>query len=100
ETSITDADGNVWLAEQGFDGGSSDERPDAQIVGTKSPGIYHSEHYSMDSFTYPVPNGKYIVKLHFCETFDGISGPGERVFSFNVQGQQFKDIDVWVKSGG
>jgi len=47
-----------------------------------------------------VPNGKYVVRLHFAETFDGITGPGERVFSFNVQGQEFKDFDVWVKAGG
>jgi hypothetical protein len=100
DTSITDADGNVWLPDQGFDGGQTDERPDLEIVGTKTPDIYHSEHWSMDSFTYPVPNGKYIVKLHFCETYEGITGPGDRVFSFNVQGQDFKDFDVWVKSGG
>jgi len=40
------------------------------------------------------------VKLHFAETFEGIHGPGERVFSFNVQGREFKDFDVWVKAGG
>ena len=54
----------------------------------------------MDSFSWPVANGKYVVKLHFAETFDGITGPGERVFSFNVQGKEFKDFDVWVKAGG
>ena len=54
----------------------------------------------MDSFSWPVPNGKYVVKLHFAETFEGITGPGERVFSFNVQGREFKDFDVWVKAGG
>jgi hypothetical protein len=41
-----------------------------------------------------------VVKLHFAETFDGITGPGERVFSFNVEGREFKDFDVWVKAGG
>jgi alcohol dehydrogenase (cytochrome c) len=40
------------------------------------------------------------VKLHFAETFEGISGPGQRVFSFKVGPQEFKDIDVWVKAGG
>ena len=54
----------------------------------------------MDSFSWPVPNGKYVVKLHFAETFQGITGPGQRVFSFNVQGREFKDFDVWVKAGG
>jgi hypothetical protein len=47
-----------------------------------------------------VPNGKYLVKLHFCETFDGITAPGGRVFSFNVEGQEFKDFDIMVKAGG
>ena len=54
----------------------------------------------MDSFTYKLPNGKYEVKLHFCETYEGITGPGERVFTFDVQGKSFKNFDVWVKAGG
>jgi hypothetical protein len=97
---VKDAEGNAWLADQGFEGGQTIERPDIQIANTKSPDLYRAEHYSMDSFSWPVPNGKYLVKLHFAETFDGINGPGERVFSFNVQGKEFKDFDVWVKAGG
>ena len=97
---VKDAEGNVWLADQGFEGGQTIERPDIQIANTKSPDLYRAERYSMDSFSWPVPNGKYLVNLHFAETFEGIYGPGERVFSFNVQGQEFKDFDVWVKAGG
>jgi enterochelin esterase-like enzyme len=97
---VQDAEGNVWLADQGFEGGQTIERPDIQIANTKSPALYRAERYSMESFSWPVPNGKYVVKLHFAETFEGITGPGERVFSFNVQGREFKDFDVWVKSGG
>ncbi len=97
---VKDAQGNVWLADQGFEGGQTLERPDIQIANTKSPDLYRAERYSMDSFSWPVPNGKYVVKLHFAETFEGITGPGERVFSFNVQGLEFKDFDVWVKAGG
>ena len=40
------------------------------------------------------------MKLHFAETYDGITGPGERIFSFNVEGHEFKNFDVWVKAGG
>jgi alpha-N-arabinofuranosidase len=97
---VKDTEGNVWLADQGFEGGQTLERPDIQIANTKSPDLYRAEHYSMDSFSWPVANGKYVVKLHFAETFDGITGPGQRVFSFNVQGREFKDFDVWVKAGG
>ncbi|MBP8259630.1 MAG: hypothetical protein KA118_08195 [Verrucomicrobia bacterium] len=97
---VKDTDGNVWLADQGFEGGQTIERPDIQIANTRSPDLYRAERYSMDSFSWPVPNGKYVVRLHFAETFEGITGPGERVFSFNVQGKEFKDFDPWVKAGG
>ena len=98
--SFKDADGNTWLPDQGFTDGETVERPDAQIVGTKSPAIYRAERYSMTSFTYPVPNGKYTVKLHFCETYEGITDKGQRVFSFSVQGHETKDLDVFDKAGG
>ena len=97
---VKDAEGNIWLADQGFEGGQTIERPGVQIANTKTPDLYRAERYSMESFSWPVPNGKYLVKLHFAETFDGITGPAQRVFSFNVQGQEFKDFDVWVKAGG
>jgi hypothetical protein len=100
-TPFTDSAGNVWLPDQGFaDGDITDRTDDLQIANTKDPALYRSERYSMSSFSYPVPNGKYTVKLHFAETFDGVSGPGGRVFSFNVEGREFKDFDVWVKAGG
>jgi hypothetical protein len=95
-----DSNGNTWLPEQGFTDGDTVDRPELTIVGTTDQRIYQSEHYSMTKFTQPLPDGEYIVKLHFCETYDGVAGPGERVFSFNVAGREFKDFDVWVKAGG
>jgi hypothetical protein len=98
---LTDAEGRVWAPDQGFDGGDVIERDaDTKIQTSKDPQMYMTEHYSMDSFSCKVPNGKYTANLYFCETYDGISGPGQRVFSFNVMGQEFKDFDVWVKAGG
>jgi hypothetical protein len=97
---LTDSEGHVWMAETGFKEGETAERPEIKIENTKDPALYQAEHYSMTSFSYPVPNGKYLVKLHFAETFEGITGPGQRVFSFNAQGRDFKDFDVWVKAGG
>ena len=76
------------------------ERPDAVIANTKDQGLYQAEHYSMSSFSCKIPNGKYIAKLHFAETYDGITGPGERVFTMNVQGHEFKDFDTYKKAGG
>jgi Beta xylosidase C-terminal Concanavalin A-like domain/Malectin domain len=96
-----DTKGQVWLPDQGFEEGDTvDHDPPVAIAGTTEPGLYQSEHYSMTAFRAKIPNGSYLAKLYFAETYDGISGPGERVFSFSVQGNLFKDFDVWVKAGG
>ncbi|HEX7654694.1 MAG TPA: malectin [Verrucomicrobiae bacterium] len=95
-----DAAGHEWLADTGFADGDTTDRPDLQIGNTTEPKLYWSERYSMTKFTRDLPNGNYLVKLHFCETFDGITAPGQRVFSFNVAGHEFKDFDVWAKAGG
>lgn len=97
---IKDSSSNEWLADQGFADGETIERPEAKIEGTKDQAIYQAERYGMTKFAQPLPNGKYNVKLHFAETYEGISGTGQRVFSFNVEGREFKDFDVWAKAGG
>jgi hypothetical protein len=97
---LTDSTGNVWQPDDGFADGETVERPDLAIANTKDPGLYQAERYSMTSFSWPLPNGKYTVKLHFAETYEGVTQAGERVFSFNVQGREFKDFDVLAKAGG
>ncbi len=98
---VTDSEGQVWQADKGFGGGDTIERdPNLAIANTTDPVLYRSEHYSMDSFSYPLPNGHYTVKLHFAETYEDITGAGQRVFSYNVQGHDFKDFDVFQKAGG
>ncbi len=100
-TAFTDSSGNVWQAEQGFEGGDvTGPDPAPTILGTKDPGLFLTEHYAMDSFSTKVPDGKYVARLYFAETYQQITSPGERVFSFNVQGHEFKNFDVFVKAGG
>ncbi|HEY5913492.1 MAG TPA: PQQ-binding-like beta-propeller repeat protein [Verrucomicrobiae bacterium] len=70
------------------------------VTGTKDPGLFTSEHWGMTTFSRKIPNGKYLAKLYFAETYEGITGAGQRVFSFNVQGKEFKDFDIWAKTGG
>jgi len=97
---LTDETGVVWQADQGFDDGDTAERGDLAIANTKTPSVYRAERYSMTKFSQALPNGKYLVKLHFAETYEGIGGKGERVFSFKVQDREFKDFDVFAKAGG
>lgn len=96
----TDENGVVWLADTGFDGGDTVDRTGISVANTKTPSIYTAERYSMSGFSHAVPNGKYTVKLHFAETYEGIYGVGERVFDFNVEGTEFKNFDVTAKAGG
>jgi hypothetical protein len=103
-----DKAGNVWAADQeldagkawGADDGLTIDRPDVGITGTEIPRIYETERYSMGSYKFTVPNGRYTVRLHFAETFEGIMGPGERVFSVSVPGQEvLKDLDLFKTVG-
>jgi outer membrane protein assembly factor BamB len=80
--------------------GGRDGSSATAVTGTKDPGLFMSEHWGMRAFSCKVPNGKYLAKLYFAETYEGITGPGQRVFSFNVQGHEFKNFDVWTKAGG
>lgn len=97
----TDSAGNVWLADRGFaDGETVDRVADLPIANTADPAIYRTERYSMTAFSQPLPNGQYTVKLYFVETYEGITAPGDRVFTFHVEGREFKDFDIWQKAGG
>ncbi len=97
---MKDSAGNIWLPDQGFADGQTYAVTNAAVTNTTDQAIYRTERYSMTAYHFVVPNGKYTVKLHFAEVYSGITGPGMRVFSFNVQGQEFKDFDIWAKAGG
>lgn len=105
----TDKAGNAWLADQvmetdrkwGAVDGLTVDRGDLGITGTDAPKIYETERYSMEGYKFTVPDGKYTVRLHFAETYDGITAEGERVFSVNINGQTaLKDFDPFKEAGG
>ncbi|WP_372895389.1 PQQ-binding-like beta-propeller repeat protein [Stieleria sp.] len=81
--------------QRGGPGGSAPE-----ISGTENAELFQSEHWGMTGFAYKVPNGNYLAKLYFAETYNGITDAGQRVFAFNVEGREFKDFDIWAKAGG
>jgi hypothetical protein len=95
----TDPLGNVWAPDTGIEDGNTIERGDIPIANTDMAPIYRTEHYSMTRFTHAVPNGNYTVKLHFAETFDGITDKGQRVFSVKVQDKELKDLDIFAEVG-
>jgi len=103
----TDKAGNVWQADQektddnkwGAVYGSVIGRSGLGIEGD-CPLIYENERYSMDAYEFEVPNGKYTVTLHFAETYEGIYGEGERVFSVAINEKEvLKDFDPYKDAG-
>jgi endoglucanase len=105
----TDNAGNVWLPdqymEQDNDWGAVDgmtiDRGDLGMTGTDAPEIYETERYSMTAYKFKLPNGKYTVRLHFAETFEGIYGENERVFSVSINNEQvLEDFDPYRVAGG
>ncbi len=105
----TDKAGNVWLVDQvmeedkewGFVDGMTVDRGDLSITGTDTPKIYETERYSMSAYNFKVPNGKYTVRLHFAETYDGITGDGQRIFSITINEKTaLEDFDPYKEAGG
>jgi hypothetical protein len=99
---FTDSNGNLWLADTGFTAGAGGvaDRGNIAIGNTIDDRIYQTERWGMTAFAYNVPNGSYQVNLHFAETYVGITGPGQRVFSANVEGTAINNIDVYAQAGG
>ncbi len=104
----TDTVGNVWLPDQyleegvewGFGDGLSIDRGALNITGTDSPKIYEAERYSMSAYKFTLPNGKYTVRLYFAETFEGITGEGQRVFSVSINDKTvLEDLDLYKETG-
>ena len=104
---ITDSQGVKWSADTGFEDGSTIDRPDLKVTGTKTPELYCSERYSMGSYNFKVPNGAYLVKLHFSEDYDGITTPEGRQFTYTVKDgaatgkviKEVKDFSPWKAAG-
>lgn len=104
-----DKAGKKWLADQemagdadwGFVDGSSVLRDLETIPGTPSPKVYLTERYSMSAYQFKLKPGKYTVRLHFAETYDGITAAGERLFSVSFNGKVvLKDLDVFKEAHG
>ncbi|MFA5238125.1 MAG: malectin domain-containing carbohydrate-binding protein [Phycisphaerae bacterium] len=105
----TDAAGNVWQPDQileegntwGAEDGMTVDRGELKIEGSDVAKVYETERYMVSAYKFQVPNGKYTVRMHFAETYAGIGGEEERVFSVSINGETVaKDIDPFKDGGG
>ena len=105
----TDKAGNLWRldpipdpdADWGAVGGMTVDRGDLGMAGTDAPELYETERYSMEAYKFAVLNGTYTVRLHFAETYDGITGDGQRLFSVTINEEiVLEDFDPYKEAGG
>ena len=99
-TGFTGNDGSKWVADEYFDGGNIANRGNITVQGDPTGYLYQNEHYGMHGYHIPLPNGTYKVTLDFAETYNGITGPGQRVFDADIEGTTIAGIDPWAQAGG
>src|SRR5258706_12331258 len=99
-TPFVDADDTPWQDDKIFSGGGMVNRGNINIENTRNPAIYRTEHWGMNAFSMPLPNGRYNVLLHFAETYPEITAASQRVFTIKVEDQEIKDFDVFKEAGG
>lgn len=104
----TDKAGNEWLPDQemeegeqwGAVGGNIGDHGELDMSGTETPKIYETERYAVEAYKFLLANGKYTIRLHFSENYEGITGVGQRVFSVTLNGETIlEDFDPY-KVGG
>lgn len=79
----------------GHVGGRAVARPDARVRGTPDDPLYLTERHGLSAYRIAVPNGTYLVRLHFAETSPGVTGIGQRVFSVTCEGRAvLRDLDI------
>lgn len=100
-----DSNGQEWLADHiygsdhygylGISGTYSSRNP---IKGTADPTIYQSERYKLFGYRVKLPNGHYLIKLHFAEIYH--EKTGRRLFDIKIEGQTVqKNLDIFEMSG-
>jgi len=100
----TDHKGQLWGVDryylggrQGFDG--------AAVNGTDDPELFLWQRYGHFAYRFPVPTGKYKLRLLFAETFfgphnRGKGGIGSRIFNVYCSGVEIlRDFDIFKEAG-
>lgn len=101
--SYTDAVGNLWAADTGYNTGNLTNWGTPTITGTTDPTLFWTEHWDGSAapelqYAFTVPNGNYQVKLYFAE--NTFTSAGARNFSVQMEGATvFSNIDVYAQVG-
>jgi len=104
-SAYTDIYGRVWQSDRGFNTGIASSTT-APIANTLDPGLYQNQRYdaaggSELQYEFPVPNGTYLVRLHFAENYEPNFHAGKRTFDVDIEGvRRFSKLDIFALVGG
>ncbi len=99
-TEFIASNGSKWNQDQGFLNGSTVNRGNIPIANTSNARLYQTERYGLTGYAFTIPNGNYLVKLHFAETYNGISAKGQRVFDVAIEEEKLNNIDIYSEAKG
>lgn len=87
-----------WGAIEGRVGFRPREIP---FFGSPYPNVLRTERYAAKGYRFPVPNGRYTLRLHFAEAFEAHIEPGQRVYDILV-GEEivWERFDPYAAGGG
>src|SRR5207302_1657899 len=97
-SSHVDLSGNSWGRDTGFVGGTTVDRGPIAISNTNDAALCKTERYGMQSYGFSVPNGTWLVRLYFCETY--WQAPNQRIFDVSANGQTISNLDIFKEAGG
>jgi len=104
-SSYVDSLGRSWLSDRGFNTGVVSKYT-AAITGTSDPALYQDQRYDAVGgaelhYQFAVPNGTYLVRLHFAENYVPNFHAGARVFDVDVEGvRRYSGLDIYAQVGG
>ena len=94
----TSSDDTVYAADTGFSGGTGYDNG-ASVSGTSDPTLYSTERYGSCTYSASVPNGDYMVTLHFAENYH--TQTGMRSFNVVIEGTGvISNLDIYAEAGG
>ena len=101
---ITDHRGDLWEIDRYYDGGRR-ATDGGFVTGTEDPELFKGQRYGNFTYRFPVPTGKYRLRLLFAEIFfgphnRGKGGPGSRIFNVYSSGQMLlRNFEVFKEAG-
>jgi hypothetical protein len=101
---FTDSLGRFWSADRGFNTGAVSAYANP-IARTLDDTLYQTERWDDApapelQYRFAVPNGPYVVRLHFAENYARNFGVGRRRFDVQIEGlTRFANVDVFAEAG-